>query len=172
MCAIGIGQEALKSEISTITTELKSDICAGVKFDMSKIKVGPIIQVHAMENKMSNCTSVITEEFQTQIGDMCAAKTELEERLDKQQKNVNSMVEQQIRNLLEDIEATRRESEAQLAVVETRTRRTGGSGPGVNTSKVKLPKFDAVTPWAVFHRHFDAAAGKIIVQPMRNLLIF
>jgi hypothetical protein len=87
MCAIGSGQEALKS-----------DICAEVKYDMSTIRADLIKQVHAMENKMGNCMSVITE-LKTQISDWCAGQTELEERLDKQHKNVTSMVEQQTQNL-------------------------------------------------------------------------
>jgi hypothetical protein len=67
------------------------------------------------------------------------------------------MVEQQTRNLREDIEDTRREFETQLAAVETRTRRAGGSGPGANTSTAKPRKFEGVTSWTVFHRQFDAA---------------
>jgi hypothetical protein len=52
-----------------------------------------------MENKTSNCIGVIREQLQTQIGDLRAGQAEIEERLDKQQKNVNSMFEQQTRNL-------------------------------------------------------------------------
>ena len=79
MCALGIGQEALKS-----------DICAELKSDMSKIRADLTTQVHAMENKMGNSMSAITEELETQIRDLCTGQTELEERLDKQQKNVAS----------------------------------------------------------------------------------
>jgi len=49
-------------------------------------------------------------ELKTQISDWCTDKAELEERLDKQHKNVTSMVEQQIQNL--------QELEAQLAAME------------------------------------------------------
>jgi hypothetical protein len=73
---------------------MKSDICAEVKSDMSKIRADLIIQVHALENKMGNYMRVIMEELETQIGDLCAGQAELEERLDKQQENVASMVEQ------------------------------------------------------------------------------
>jgi hypothetical protein len=62
------------------------------------------------------------------------------------------MVEQQTQNLQQDIEATRRELEAKLAAVETRTRGAGDSGPGANTSTVKPLKFDGTTSWAVFYR--------------------
>ena len=77
MRALGTGQEALKS-----------DICAERKSDMSKIRADNMTEVHAKENKMGNSMSVIREEFKTQISDLCAGQTELEERLDKQQKNV------------------------------------------------------------------------------------
>jgi hypothetical protein len=87
LCTIGTGQEALKSEISTTITVLKSDICAEVKSDMSKIRANLITQVHAMENKMGNCISVTREELETQIGDSCAGQAELEKRPHKQQKN-------------------------------------------------------------------------------------
>ena len=45
--------------------ELKTDICAEVKSDMSKIRADLITQMHAMENKMVNCKSVIREELET-----------------------------------------------------------------------------------------------------------
>lgn len=43
---------------------------------------------------MGNCMSVIREKLETQIGDLCAGQAELKERLDKQQKNAPSKVEQ------------------------------------------------------------------------------
>jgi cob(I)alamin adenosyltransferase len=140
MCALGTGQEALKS-----------DICVELKSDMSKIRVDLMTQVHAMENKMGNCMSAIREELETQIGDLCTVQAELGERLGKQQENVTSIVEQQVRNLREEIEA-------QLAAVEPRSRRARGGGPGASTTTVKPPKFDGATSWAVFHRQFEAAA--------------
>ena len=85
-CALGTGQESLKS-----------DICAELKSDMSKIRADLMTQVHAIENKMGNCMSAIREGLETQVSDLCVGQTELEERLDKQQKNVASMVEQQAR---------------------------------------------------------------------------
>ena len=86
----------LKSEISTNTTQLKNDVW---KSDMSKIRADLIIQVHVMENKIGNCIRVIREELETQIGALCTGQTVLEERFDKQQKNVISIVEQQTWNL-------------------------------------------------------------------------
>ena len=53
------GQGALKSEISTTTAELKSDICAEVKSGMSKITAYLVTPVCALENKMGKCTRVI-----------------------------------------------------------------------------------------------------------------
>jgi hypothetical protein len=70
---------------------------------------------------------------------LCAGLSELEERLDKQQKNVTSIVEQ-TRNLGENIEA-------QLAAVEARTRRAGSGDPGTSNTTVKPPKFDRATFW-------------------------
>jgi len=88
--------------------------------------------------------SAIRKELEKQIGDLSAGQTELEERLDKQQKNVASIVEKS-RNL-------REEFVAQLPAVEAASRRV----PGASTITVKPPKFDGTT-WAVFHRQFDAA---------------
>jgi hypothetical protein len=66
------------------------------------------------------------------------------------------------RNLREDlsrnIEVTRQDFETQLADLEARTRRAGGNSAGVNADKVKPPKFDGSTSWAVFRCQFDAAA--------------
>jgi hypothetical protein len=66
------------------------------------------------------------------------------------------------RNLREDlssnIEATRQDFETQLAALEARTRRAGGGSTGANADKVKPPKFDRSTSWVVFHRQFVAAA--------------
>jgi len=116
MCALGTGQEALKS-----------DICVELKSDMSKIRADLMTQVRAIENKMGNGMSAIREELETQISDLCAGQRELEERLDKQQKNVACMVEQQARNL-------REEFEAQIAAVEARSRRAGGGGQETSTT--------------------------------------
>jgi hypothetical protein len=156
--------EQLK-DMSAVQSELKSDICAEVKSDVNKINADLATQMHAVESKVSECMSVIREELQTQIGDLCAGQAELEERLDKQQKDVHSMVEQNTRDLREGIEATRRDFEARLAAVETRARRAGNSGPGTNTSTVKPPKFDGTTSWDVFHRQFEAAALQNNWQP-------
>jgi len=86
--------------------------CAEVKSDTSTIRADLITQAHAMENKMGNCMSAIME-LKTQISDRCADQEQLEERLDKQHRNVTSMFEQQTQNL--------QELEAQLAAMEART---------------------------------------------------
>jgi chromosome segregation ATPase len=109
-----------------------------------------------------------------------AGQAEFKERVtctvDTHFKNVSSMVEQQTRNLREDLnrnmeatrqdveatrrdlEATQRDLETQLAALESRTRRAGSVNAGANADKVKPPKFDGSTSWVVFHRQFEAAA--------------
>jgi hypothetical protein len=61
---------------------------------MSKIRADLITQVHAMEKNLGNNMTVIREALETQ---MCGfvGQAELEERLDKQQKNVASISEPQ-----------------------------------------------------------------------------
>jgi hypothetical protein len=58
---------------------------------------------------------------------LCDGLAELEERLDKQQKIVTSIVEQ-TRYLGEN-------TETQLAAVEARTRRAGSGDPGAKNTK-------------------------------------
>jgi hypothetical protein len=41
---------------------------------MSKIRTDLINPVHAMENKMGNCMSIIREELETQMGDLCVGQ--------------------------------------------------------------------------------------------------
>jgi hypothetical protein len=146
-------------------SELKSDICAEVKCDVNQIKADLTTRMLAMESEVGKCMIVMREELQTQKGDLCAGQAELEERLDKQQKDINLVVEQQTRDLRESLEATRRDLQAKLLTVENRTRRAGCSGPGACTSTVKPPKYDGTTSWAVFHRQFEAAAILNTWQP-------
>jgi hypothetical protein len=65
------------------------------------------------------------------------------------------------RNLREDlsrnIEATRRGFETHLDDLEARTIRAGGNSAGANADRVKPPTFDGSTSWVVF-RQFAAAA--------------
>jgi len=91
---------------------------------------------------MGNVMSAIREELETQISGLCAGQKELEERLDKQQKNDASMVEQLAQKLREKFEA-------EIKAVKARSRRAGGGGPGVHTATVKPPKFDGATSWEV-----------------------
>jgi ribosomal protein S25 len=62
---VSAGQGELKSETSSTAAELKSEIYAKVKSDIHKIRTDLITQVHAMENKMGNCMSVIREDLET-----------------------------------------------------------------------------------------------------------
>jgi len=82
----------------------------------------------------------------------------MEGRLEGQQKEVTAIVEQQIRHLQEDIEATRKELDSQLAAVDASAVCTGSGGPRASSSTVKPPRFDGTTSWSVFHRQFEAAA--------------
>jgi len=154
MRALGTGQEALKS-----------DICAERKSDMSKIRADNMTEVHAKENKMGNSMSVIREEFKTQISDLCAGQTELEERLDKQEKNVTSAVEQLARSL-------RKEFKAQLAAVEARSRRAVGGGPGAGTTKLKHQNLTIQNPGQCFTHSLRPRQCKITGCRVRKLLIF
>jgi hypothetical protein len=56
-----------------------------------------------------------------------------------------------------DLEATRREFETQLALVQARSKCGGGGKAGVSAVVVKTPKFDRSTSWTVFRRQFEAA---------------
>jgi len=155
----------LKSEIATVTAELKTDICAlGTGHDALRSDIGSIV-----EDKVGNCMSSIAERLKTEMNDLRGevsaleskineGQAEMEEKFERQQKEVTSIMEQQTRHLREGIEATRRELEAQLAAVDVRSRRAGGGGQGAHSTTVKPPKFDGATFWAVFHRQFEAAA--------------
>jgi hypothetical protein len=116
-----------------------------------------------------------------------AGQDEFEERVtyavEARLEDVSPLVEQQTRNLREDlsrnieatrqdVEATRRNLEAtqrdlgvQLAALQDRTRRAGGSSAGTNADKVKPPKFDGSTSWVVFQRQFEAAAVHNVWTP-------
>jgi hypothetical protein len=86
---------------------------------------------------------------------------------------VTSMVEQQRWNLREDLEATwrdmeatRRDFEVQLAAVEARKRRAGDGNAGAKADKVKQPKLDGSTSWAMVHRQCEVAA----IHPPRAVM--
>jgi tRNA A22 N-methylase len=50
---------------------------------MCKTRDDLINKLHAMKNKLGNCLSVIREELETEIYDLCADHAELEDRLHK-----------------------------------------------------------------------------------------
>jgi chromosome segregation ATPase len=132
-------------------------------------------EVSAVKNELRQEISV----FQERKRNIEAGQAELEERVtctvNTRLEDVSSMVEQQTRNLREDLsknieatrqdveatrrdlEATQRDLETHLAALEAQTRRAGGSSAGTNADKVKPPKFDGTTSWVVFQRQFDAA---------------
>ena len=116
-----------------------------------------------IEDKVGNGMSTVAEGLKTDLNGlrnevrsldsrMNEGKEEMEGRLEGQQKQETTIVEQQTRHLREDIEATWRELEARLAAVDAQAVRTGSGGPGASSSIVKPPKFDGATSWAVFHR--------------------
>jgi len=85
----------LKSEICTITAELKTDICAlGTGQEALRSDMGSII-----EDKVGNCMSSITEGLKTEMNDLRSevsaleskineGQAEMEERFERQQKEV------------------------------------------------------------------------------------
>jgi hypothetical protein len=140
MGALGTGQEALKNDIGDIVEEkvgnCMSTIIEGLKLDMNDLRS----EVSALESRMKE------------------GQAEMEGRLERQQKEVASLVEQQAWHLREDIEATRSELEARLAAVDVRSSCASGGSPGAKSNTEKPPKFDGATSCAVFHRQFEAAA--------------
>jgi len=120
------------------------------------------------EDKVGKCMSTIAEGLKTDLNGlrnevraldskMNEGKAEMLGRLEGQQKEVTAVVEQQIWSLREDIEATRRELEARLAVLDARAGRAGGDGLEASSTTMKPQKFDSATSWAAFHRQFEAA---------------
>jgi hypothetical protein len=73
--------QVIMGQLSAGQSALKCGTCARVKSDIGEIRTVFINQVHAMLTKMSNCISVITEELQTYIGDLCAGQAEIKDRL-------------------------------------------------------------------------------------------
>jgi hypothetical protein len=163
LSAISAGQEQLKMEISAEKSELRSEI-SGLSTDL-------ITKISGMEDRIDTRVREVREELETKIEVLCAGQAQWEEKLDRQNKGVTSMVEQQTQALRNDLnrarqelEATRRDLENQLAAVERRTRRAAVGGV-TNASTVKPPKFDGLTSWAIFHRQFEAAATHNNWQP-------
>jgi hypothetical protein len=89
---------------------------------------------------------------------MNKGRAEMEGRMERQQKEVTSLVEQQTQHLWEDIEARWSELEARLAALDARSSRTSGGSPRAKSTTVKPPKFDGATSWSVFHWQFEIAA--------------
>jgi hypothetical protein len=163
--AVTAGQEELKndmkSEISAVKNDIENSISA-VKGEISVVK-----------NELGQEISAFQEGIR-------AGQAEFEESVtrtaDTQLRNVSSMVEQQTRNVSEDLirnieatrqdiettrrdlEATKRDLETHLAASEVRTRRAGGGNAWDNAEEVKPPKYVGSTSWVVFHRQFEAAA--------------
>jgi hypothetical protein len=145
-------------ELKTGQEELKTDI-NGVKTDIRAVTAGQ----EELKNDIENCISAVK-------GEISAVKTEFRQEISVFQERIRNIEagqaefeERVTRNLREDlsrnIEATRQDFETQLPDLEARTRRAGGSSAGANADKVKPPKFDGSTSWAVFHRQIDAAAA-------------
>jgi hypothetical protein len=163
--AVTAGQEELKNDMKSEISAVKNDnenCISAVKGNVSALET----KIHAGQDELRQEISVFQERVR-------AGQAEFEKRVactvDTQLKNVASMVEQQTRNLREDLgrnieatrqdlEATQRDFETQLAALVDRRRRAGGGNAGANVDKVKPPKFDGSTSWAVFHRQFEAAA--------------
>jgi hypothetical protein len=182
MNAVNAGQEELKTEMNAVNAgqeELKTEMNA-VSAGQEELKNDRKSEISALETKINAGQEELRQEISAFQERIKAGQAEFEERVtctvNTQLKNVSSMVEQQARNLRadlsrnieatrQDVEATRRDLEAtqrdfetQLAALEAQTRRAGGGNAGANADKVKPPKFDGSTSWAVFHRQFEAAA--------------
>jgi hypothetical protein len=136
--AVAIGQDDLK-------TELKNDISA-VTDEISALET----KINAGHEEFRRETS----DFQERIRNIETGQAAFEERVtytvDTQLRDMSSMVEQQTRNLREDlsrnIEATRRGFETQLTALQVRTRRAGAGNAGTNTDKVKPSSFSSLGP--------------------------
>jgi hypothetical protein len=144
--------------------------------------------ISALETKINASHEGFTREISDFQERIRVGQDEFEERVTRtvntRLEDVSSMVEQQTRNLREDLsrnieagqaefeervtrnlredlsrntEATR-DLEKQLVALQVQTRRAGGSRAGTNAYKVKPPKFDGSISWIVFQRQFDAAA--------------
>jgi hypothetical protein len=165
-------QEELKTEINDVKADI-NDVKKEIKNDMENSISAVKDEVSAVKNELRHEIN----DFQERIR---AGQDEFEERVTRTVKtrleDVSSMVEQETRNLREDLsknieatrqdveatrrdlEATQRDLETQLAALQVKTRRAGGSSAGTNADKVKPPKFDGSTSWIVFQRQFGAAA--------------
>jgi gas vesicle protein len=178
------GQEELKTDINDVKTELKTNIGA-IKNDIENSISAVKDDISALETKINAGQEELRQEinvFQERIKNIDAGQAEFEERVTRtvntRLEDVSSMVDQQTRNLREDlsrnieasqvefeervtrnlredlgrnIEATR-DLETQLAALQVQTRRAGRSIAGTNADKVKPPKFDGSTSWIVFQR--------------------
>jgi DNA repair exonuclease SbcCD ATPase subunit len=116
-----------------------------------------------LETKKNAGQEELRQEIRTFQERLEARQAEFEERV---MRNLREDLSRNIEATRQDVEATRRDLEAtqrdletHLEDLEARTRRAGGSSAGANADKVKPPKFDGSTSWAVFHRQFDAAAA-------------
>jgi hypothetical protein len=165
MSAVTAGQEELKNDMESEISAVKNDIENSISAVTGNIS--------ALETKINAGQEELRQEISAFQERIKAGQAEFEERVtctaDTQLKNVTSMFEQQTHNLHEDLsrnikatrqdlEATQRDIETQMAALDARTRRADGGNEGANADKVKPPKFDGSTSWAVFHRQFEAAA--------------
>ena len=112
MCAIGTRQEVLKSEISTTTTELKSEsttatelkseisaTTAELKTDLCTLGTGQEALksdvVSIVEDKVDNCMSTITEGLKTDMNDLRSEVSALESRINEAQEEMKEKFERQ-----------------------------------------------------------------------------
>jgi DNA repair exonuclease SbcCD ATPase subunit len=136
------GQEELKAEMNAGQEELSTEMNAvyagqrDLKAEMNAVYAGQEelkTYISALETKTNAGQEELKQEinaFQQRIRNIEVGQAEFEERVtctvDTQLKNMSSMVEQQTRNLREDlsrkIEATRQDFETQLAALEARAR--------------------------------------------------
>jgi uncharacterized protein YfcZ (UPF0381/DUF406 family) len=160
---INAGQEELKTEIRAGQEGLKSEISA-VKNDIENSIIDVKDNISALETKINAGQEELRQEinaFQERIRNVEAGQAEFEERVTRNHEDLSRNIEatrQDFEATRRDLEATQRDLETQMAALEERTRRAGGSSAGTNADKVKPPKFDGSTSWVVFQRQFVAAS--------------
>jgi chromosome segregation ATPase len=149
----------LKNEISAEKSELRSEI-NGLSTDL-------ITKMSGMEDRMDTRVREVRER-RARIknrSSVCRSITMGGEARPTAQRQQTRDLGNDLFRARQELEATRRDLENQLAAVEMRTRRAAVGGNVTNASTVKPPKFDGSTSWAVSHRQFQAAATHNNWQP-------
>jgi polyhydroxyalkanoate synthesis regulator phasin len=171
----------MKTEISAVKNDIENSISA-VKDDISAVKNDIKDKISAFQDKIKaghaefeervTCTldtqlKIVTTRVEKQAQELRddfnkelqVTREESRNIRDDFHKEIQSAWQDIIQTTQRDWEATARDLEARLAAVDARMRSTGNGNLGTNAGQVMPPKFDGTTtPWATFHRQFEAAA--------------